>query len=48
MPEVKDIQTAAPAQETAEILGKNPSTIRGWLFQGRKRLKKLLEVDTDE
>ena len=36
------------AQETAEILGKNPSTIRGWLFQGRKRLKKLLEVDTDE
>ena len=36
------------AQETAEILGKNPSTVRGWLFQGRKRLKKLLEVDTDE
>ncbi len=36
------------AQETAEILEKNPSTIRGWLFQGRKRLKKLLEVDTDE
>ena len=36
------------AQETAEILGKNPSTVRGWLFQGRMRLKKLLEVDTDE
>ena len=36
------------AQETAEILGKNPSTVWGWLFQGRKRLKKLLEVDTDE
>ena len=33
------------AQETAEILGKNPSTVRTWLVQGRKELKKLLEAE---
>lgn len=33
------------AQETAEILGRNPSTVRGWLVQARGKLKKLLEVE---
>ena len=33
------------AQETAEILGKNPSTVRGWLTQARGKLKELLEVE---
>ena len=33
------------AQETAEILGKNPSTVRGWLVQARGRLKELLEAE---
>lgn len=33
------------AQETAEILGKNPSTVRGWLVQARGKLKELLEVE---
>ena len=33
------------ALETAEILGKNPSTVRGWLVQARWRLKELLEVE---
>ena len=33
------------AQETAEMLGKNPSTVRGWLTQARGKLKELLEVE---
>ena len=33
------------AQETAEILGKNPSTVRTWLVQARKKLKEQLEVE---
>ena len=33
------------ALETAEILGKNPSTVRTWLVQARQKLKKILEVD---
>ena len=33
------------ALETAEILGKNPSTVRTWLVQARWRLKELLEVE---
>ena len=33
------------ALETAEILGKNPSTVRGWLVQARGKLKELLEVE---
>ena len=33
------------AQETAEILGKNSSTVRGWLMQARGKLKELLEVE---
>ena len=33
------------ALETAEILGKNPSTVRGWLVQARWKLKELLEVE---
>ncbi len=32
------------AREVAEILGKNPSTVRTWLVQARGKLKKLLEV----
>lgn len=32
------------AQEAAEILGKNPSTVRGWLVQAREKLKKLTVV----
>ena len=32
-------------QETAELLGKNPSTVRGWLTQARGKLKELLEVE---
>lgn len=32
------------ALETAQILGKNPSTVRGWLVQARKKLKEMLEV----
>lgn len=36
------------AQETAEILGKNPSTVRTWLIQARQRLKKLLEEEAYE
>lgn len=31
--------------ETAEILGKNPSTVRTWLVQARWRLKDILEVN---
>ena len=33
------------ALETAEILGKNPSTVRGWLVRARGKLKELLEVE---
>ena len=33
------------ALETAEMLGKNPSTVRGWLVQARWKLKELLEVE---
>ena len=33
------------ALETAEILGKNPATVRGWLVQARGKLKELLEVE---
>ena len=33
------------ALETAEILGKNPSTIRTWLVQARQKLKEILEVE---
>ena len=35
-------------QETAEILGKNPSTVRGWLVQARGKLKELLEEESYE
>lgn len=33
------------ALETAEILEKNPSTVRTWLVQARWKLKELLEVE---
>lgn len=33
--------------EVAELMGKNPSTIRTWLVQARKNLKKRLEADND-
>lgn len=33
------------ALETAEILGKNPSTVRTWLVQARWKLKDILEVN---
>ena len=33
------------AREAAEIMGKNPSTVRTWLAQGRKKLKEVLEVE---
>ena len=33
------------ALETAEILGKNPSTVRTWLVQARQKLKEILEVE---
>ncbi len=33
------------ALETAEMLGKKPSTVRGWLVQARWKLKELLEVE---
>ena len=33
------------AQETAEILGKNPSTVRTWLVQARKKLKERWEAE---
>ena len=36
------------ALETAEILGKNPSTVRGWLVQARGKLKELLEEESYE
>ena len=31
--------------ETAELLGKNPSTVRSWLCRARRKLKNLLEED---
>lgn len=31
--------------EAAEILGKNPSTVRGWLVKARWKLKEVLEVN---
>ena len=34
--------------ETAEILGKNPSTVRTWLVQARWKLKEILEVEEYE
>ena len=37
----KDIKTL----ETAELMGKNPSTVRTWLVQARGRLKELLEAE---
>ena len=33
------------ALETSRLMGANPSTVRCWLFRGREKLKKLLEVD---
>ena len=33
------------AREAAEIMGRNPSTVRTWLVQGRKKLKEVLEVE---
>ena len=33
------------ALETAEMLGKNPSTVRTWLVQARQKLKEILEVE---
>ena len=33
------------ALETAEILGKNASTVRTWLVQARGKLKEILEVE---
>lgn len=33
------------ALETAEMLGKNPSTVRTWLVQARWKLKEILEVE---
>ena len=33
------------AWETAELLGKKPSTVRTWLVQAREKLKELLEVE---
>lgn len=33
------------ALETAEMLGKNPSTVRSWLLRARRRLKEKLEVE---
>lgn len=33
------------AQETAELMGKNPSTVRTWLVQARKKLKLKLEEE---
>ena len=33
------------AQETAEILGENPSTVRTWLVQARKKLKERWEAE---
>ena len=33
------------AREAAEIMGKNPATVRTWLVQGRKKLKEVLEVE---
>ena len=33
--------------EVAEILGKNPSTVRTWLVQARKNLKQRLEADNN-
>ena len=33
------------ALETARILGKNPSTVRTWLVQARKKLKLRLEAE---
>ena len=32
------------AQETAQLMGKNPSTVRTWLVQARRKLKEVLEV----
>lgn len=31
--------------ETADLMGKNPSTVRSWLCRARRRLKDLLEED---
>ena len=36
------------AMETAEMLGKNPSTVRTWLVQARRKLKEILEVEEYE
>ena len=33
------------ALEMAEMLGKNPSTVRTWLVQARWKLKEILEVE---
>lgn len=36
------------AREAAEIMGKNPSTVRTWLVQGRKKLKEFWRWNTME
>lgn len=36
------------AREVAEIMGKNPSTVRTWLAQARKKLREVLEVEKYE
>mgnify|MGYP001455392736 FL=1 len=36
------------AREAAEIMGKNPSTVRTWLAQARKKLREVLEVEKYE
>lgn len=33
------------AQEIAELLGKNPSTVRTWLVRARKKLKLRMEAE---
>ena len=35
-------------REAAEIMGKNPSTVRTWLAQARKKLREVLEVEKYE
>lgn len=36
------------AAETAALLGKNPATVRTWLFRARQKLKTLWEANQDE
>lgn len=44
-PEHEKAWLIVTAREAAEIMGKNPSTVRTWLAQGRKKLKEVLEVE---